>query len=178
MIDPLNELRVRAELLHHGISAENPSALLRLRKLRQFRAAQPAELRRIASTMRRKHCLYIIASELGFESWMHAREVLLGATGERVHYGKVLYADACGHYLNQWFANYRDAADYRASNGGTLLAYVRHFLVVEQPYLEALGLSGDDPDWRLLGFDWVRPRDVDARRRLYARRLVAMRSQS
>jgi len=33
--------------------------------------------------------------------------------------------------------------------------------------IETLGLLPEDPDWELIGRDWVKPRQMDARARLY-----------
>jgi hypothetical protein len=57
-----------------------------------------------------------------------------------------------------------------------LLAYKRHFFIVERFYIEALGLDPEDPDWRAIGWDWAKPRSVAARRRLYAKVLAARRT--
>jgi hypothetical protein len=54
-------------------------------------------------------------------------------------------------------------------HGGYLLAYRRHFFIVDRYSIETLGLHPDDPDWELIGRDWVRPRRADARERLYAK---------
>jgi hypothetical protein len=45
---------------------------------------------------------------------------------------------------------------------------------VDRFYIESLGLDPDDHDWQAIGFDWVRPRDVDARTRLYAKLVAAL----
>ena len=44
--------------------------------------------------------------------------------------------------------------------------------VVDRYFIETLGLDPDDPDWKMIGFDWVRQADVAARTRLYSK-LVA-----
>ena len=51
------------------------------------------------------------------------------------------------------------------------LAYRRDRFVAGRAFVEDLGLDPDDPDWRRIGHDWVRPRDPAARARLYWRRL-------
>jgi hypothetical protein len=48
-----------------------------------------------------------------------------------------------------------------------LLAYRRHFFIVDRYFIETLGLLPEDPDWELIGRDWVKPRQMDARARLY-----------
>jgi hypothetical protein len=50
-----------------------------------------------------------------------------------------------------------------------LLGYKRQYVVVDQYFIESLGLDPADPDWDALGFDWVRPKNVAARSRLYSK---------
>ncbi|MCU1335068.1 MAG: hypothetical protein JWO19_649 [Bryobacterales bacterium] len=65
-----------------------------------------------------------------------------------------------------------DSRGSEASSDGYLLAYKRQYVVVDRYFIESLGLDPLDPDWEDLGFDWVRPKHVAARSRLYAK-LVA-----
>jgi hypothetical protein len=62
----------------------------------------------------------------------------------------------------------------RKSGGGYLLAYRNQYFVVDRYYIESLGLDPNDRDWEALGFDWVHPRNVAARTRLYAKLVAAM----
>jgi hypothetical protein len=55
----------------------------------------------------------------------------------------------------------------RNASGGYLLAYRRDFFVADRPFIETLGLDPDGSEWRRMSFDWARPRDPAARRRLY-----------
>jgi hypothetical protein len=181
-MNAIRESRVRAEVLHHGVRAMNPVALTRLRMLPELRKADEAVLRAAAVTVRRKHCLAVVAKELGFDSWEHACRVL-GGDPQEADFGKLLYGDNWGSRLNHWFATYEDARaflDGRSPNAERLylLAYKRHFFIVERYYIEALGLDPEDPDWRAIGWDWPRPRIAVARLRLYAKVLAAQRAPS
>ncbi|MBI3406586.1 MAG: hypothetical protein HY046_14125 [Acidobacteria bacterium] len=53
--------------------------------------------------------------------------------------------------------------------GDFLLGYQRHFVLVDRFYIESLGLDPEDRDWSAIGYDWVRPKSVDARARLFAK---------
>jgi len=171
MTDAIQELKVRAEILHGRVRARDKRALARLRALPPLRRAADRELLALAGAIRRRHCLAVIAAELGFSDWTVARRVI---TGEdvAVDFGTLLCPPRCGGHINRWYARYDDATAVRKSCRGYLLAYRRQYLVVERDYIETLGLDPDDGDWERLGFDWVRPRDVSARSRLYAK-LVA-----
>jgi hypothetical protein len=82
MIDPVRELKIRAELLHHGVSAGAAAATERLRALPEVRRATPAEVAAFAARAQRKHCLTVVARELGFDGWDHALRVLAGDADE------------------------------------------------------------------------------------------------
>ena len=171
MTDAIQELKVRAEILHGRVRARDKRALARLRALPPLRRAADRELLALAGAIRRRHCLAVIAAELGFPDWTEARRVTRGR-GRRGGLRHAALPPRCGGHINRWYARYDDATAVRKSCRGYLLAYRRQYLVVERDYIETLGLDPDDRDWESLGFDWVRPRDVGARSRLYAK-LVA-----
>jgi hypothetical protein len=171
MIDPIQELKLRAELLHRRVQAQEPPALQRLRALPELRAAGAEALRGASLDVQRKHCLAVVAREVGFQSWQHASRVLGGDESE-TDFGTALYPRGCSGFLNHWFTSYEEARVQRTEHGGYLLAYKRHFFVVEGHFIEMLGLDPEDPDWAAMGWDWVRPRDAGARRRLYGKLLA------
>jgi hypothetical protein len=179
MMNPVRELKVRAEILHHAVGAGDIPAIERLRILPELRKADPATLREAVSGIRRKHCLAVVGREVGFTGWEHARRVLDGDSdgGGETDFGKLLSPPTRATFLNHWFSTYDEAhAVHRelSSSGARryLLVYQRQFFVTECGYVEALGLDPDDPDWRAMGWDWARPERPLARRRLYAKLLA------
>jgi hypothetical protein len=182
MIDPVRELKVRAELLHRAVQASEAEALERLRALAELRKADANALRAAAATMQRKHCLLAVSRELGFTSWEHARRVFEGDATE-LDFGTMLYARYGAGHLNQWFSTYDEAREFHAGmpDGearGYLLAYRQQFFIADRFFIRSLGVDADDADWTAIGHDWVRPRDPEARRRLYGKILSAQRSQA
>jgi hypothetical protein len=178
MLDPVRELKVRAEVLHHAVQASVGPALERLRALPEFRTADAAALRAAATSIQRKQCLATVARELGFASFDHARRVFEGDSSE-TDFGTLLYGVARGH-LNQWFASYEEAHAIHAETSTVsarryLLTYRRQFFVVDRIFIEALGLDPDDLEWQAIGWDWGRPADPRARRSLYGKFLQAQR---
>lgn len=153
MTDPIRELKIRAEILHRKIQSKDIRAIQRLKG-----AAGPIQ---------RRDCLNAIAAELGFSNWHHLKIALTGE-GEAEEFGTLLYPERAAH-LNLWYKSYEDAAPVRQARNGYLLAYKRQYLVVDRYFIESLGLDPDDPDWRGIGFDWVRPSSVAARTRLYGK---------
>lgn len=171
MVDPIEEIKVRAKLLQKRIEQGEPEALERLRKLPELRKSNLEQLKEFAATIQRKHCFAVVSRELGFAGYQHAQRVLSGDEAEN-DFGTMLYPSRCGA-LNHWYVDYQEARDLRAEINGYLLAYKRHFFIVDGYFIEALGLDPSDPDWDAMGRDWVKPHDLEARRRLYAK-LVGM----
>ena len=173
MTDPIVELKVRAELLHKAVAANDSHALERLRALPEHRKADAAALAALVEGVRHKHCLAVVAREVGFTGWDHAVRVIEGDPAE-ADFGDLLSSPGRGAFLNQWLATYDEAkAIHRelcvSGAGSYLLAFRRHFFLTERGYVESLGLDPDDADWAAMGWDWARPASVDARRRLYGR---------
>lgn len=180
MIDPIRELKVRAEILHHAIAGGDAAPVLRLRALPEHKRAAPGDLKAAAAEVQRKHCLAVVAREVGFASWDEALRFLEGDP-DAASYGTLLYGAESGARLNHWFARYDEAKahlDASAARGerAFLLAYKRHFFVAERHFVDALGLDPDDADWQAIGWDWARPTDAAARARLYGKLLEAERA--
>lgn len=166
MTDPVRELKTRAGLLERRLHRGDPAALIRLRSLPEYRSLSVPDLVPVASAVRRRQCLSIIAIELGFSGWQHASAVLTGAPGV-ADFGTLLYPRRCGGLLNLWYRNHAEAVRGHEAAGGYLLAYRRQCLVVDRLFIETMGLDPDAPEWRWMGYDWVRPRHLEARTGLY-----------
>ena len=181
MIDPVDELKTRATMLHKRIAAGDAAARRRLRTLPEFTKADPGSIQAAATGIHHKHCLAVVAREHGFQSWEHARRVLRGDVTEK-DCGTLLYDSSVRGFLNVWFAHYDEARAHlhearRSGGEHYMLSYRTQFLVVDRHFIETLGWDPADPDWQKLDFDWARPRDPAARRRLYGKRLQALRAE-
>ena len=164
LFSAVRELKTRAEILHKQIAAGDEAALKRFRKVRRFRQTP-------ASEVRRRDCLEAMAAEWGFATYAEAKAALEGDLAA-ADFGALTCPRRCSFHLNHWFNNYEQAAAKRAETHGWLLGFKRQFVVVERPFIETLGLDPADPDWRAIGFDWIRPEVPEARTRLYEK-LVA-----
>ncbi len=157
----IHNLKAQARILHRQAADQDPAALARLK------AAGIT-----GDPIKRGHFLSALARELGFDGWPHALQVLGGSpSGD---FGTLLYPSSSGAYSNIWSASYEEARSIRAEHGGYLLAYKHQFFIAERDFIETLGLDADDPDWNLIGRDWVRPANPEARGRLYEK-LVRVR---
>ena len=167
MVHVLDDLKAQARILHRRVETRQPAAIARLRALPELRVIDAAEL---PAAIQRRHCLAVIARELGFDGWPHAVAVLAGRPVE--DFGTLLYPPDGSKHWNIWLASYEEARKIRQQNNGYLLAYKRQFLVTDRFFVATLGLDPDDPDWERIGRDWVRPAVPEARGRLYARLIL------
>ena len=62
-----------------------------------------------------------------------------------------------GGYLNSWFSNYEEAKSHLQSVGGFLLPYKNHFFICNEQYIKQIGFDPNDPDRKLIGYDWAFP---------------------
>lgn len=180
-MDPVGELKIRAEILHKRLAAGSADAIARLRALPEMRRADERALAAMAGDVRRKHCLAIVARECGFSGWEHAHRVL-GGDPQETDFGTLLHGDGMSSFLKPWFANYEEARAFLddASRDGArryLLVHRRDFFVADRHFIESLGLEPDDADWQAIDWSWPRPKDPDARRRLYMKRLTVLRGE-
>jgi hypothetical protein len=76
--------------------------------------------------------------------------------------GPLMYVETMSVFLNQWFTTYEDARTLREAEGGYLLPFKTQFFVTVAGGITELGLDPQDPDWKRIGWDWVRPLDWDA----------------
>lgn len=86
----------------------------------------------------------------------------------------MMYVTGMSVFLNRWFATYELARESLDEEGGFLFPYKNHFFVTEEGAIPRLGLDPDDPDWDLIGHDWVRPDNREAWERLREKRRCRM----
>ena len=99
MADIIVTLKSNARRLHREVSSGSAAACRRVGKLRECRGFDDAT---IASQIKLRQCLAVVAQELGFNGWPHAVHVLSGEhTGDA---GTLLYPGRCGGHLNIWCA--------------------------------------------------------------------------
>jgi hypothetical protein len=82
----------------------------------------------------------------------------------------VMYVDSMDAVPSAWFTSYEAARQAQEAGGGYLLPFRSQFFVTPAEGIRELGLDPADPDWELIGRDWVRPRDLAAWERLAEKR--------
>ncbi|MBW8881856.1 MAG: hypothetical protein JF615_10695 [Asticcacaulis sp.] len=139
------------------------------RLLKGARSGDPAALERFTvldnppTEPQLKHALAVVAREAGYEAWpalKQARELDVSEV-----FGRPGLRDS----LNPWFATYDEAKAYHVAHGGVLLPYRQHCFVSSLEILPRLGYERDDPDWKEIGHDFVRPGSIEAQSRIMAR---------
>lgn len=161
------EARFLLKRLRRGSAEERRAAAQRFLRLQSLAGSSIDALAADSSGVRLKHALAVVASEHGFDSW-----TLLKAAADRApsagpsEGSPEMYEPGFDVLLNAWFARYDEARRALERHGGFLLPYRSQFLVCEAEGIRLLGLDPEDPDWELIGRDWVRPADADAWARL------------
>lgn len=111
-----------------------------------------------------KHALAVVAQEAGFESWTALKQ-----SSEEVDFSEIFASPGLKDSINHWFRNYDEAKVHHAAHGGVLLPYRSQAFVTSFDILPRLGYEIDDPDWRDIGHDFVKPASDAAHERIKAR---------
>lgn len=166
----LDDFKIQARILLKALRSDDSTQVSSA--VERFRAWPP--LKRLSMTqfigansrIRLKHALAVVAIEAGHDSWAS----LKNATERLADPNDRLCPKRPGGFLNAWFSSYDEARACREEGGGYLLPYRSQFFVCGATYIaEALKLAPDDEDWARIGWDWARPRDPEAWKRLSAK---------
>lgn len=165
----LRECQIQASLLLKDLrSGELPRAhraAARLQRLPLFRALSPEQILARPTPIQRKHALWTVALERGYPSWVALKAALEGPQAPVLD--TTLFFRGGGYgYLNHWFARYEEARETLDLVGGFLFPYCNQFFVCPAGLVDALGLDASHSDWERIGYDWVRPADLQAHARL------------
>ena len=163
--DVLARLKSVARSLHKQVSKKAPLAVARMRAVPGFAPSSDTE---IAGETKRRHCLSVVAMELGFRGWAQLAHVLEDGE-EGADFGTILCPKRMMVHQNIWVANYLEAQQIRREHGGFLLPYKKQFFIADGDFLLDLGLDPEAEDWERMGRDWVTPNDPNVRARFYAR---------
>ena len=99
MAGVISDLKAQARILHHQVIEREPIALARAQQVAEWRDSDTAALPR---RIKRRHCLAVIARELGFQGWSHAAAVLRGTDSS--DFGTLLYPKWGHVHWNIWSA--------------------------------------------------------------------------
>jgi hypothetical protein len=106
-----------------------------------------------------KDALEIIAKHANFASWRELKKNLDANAILVRHLGPSVW--------NVWYSSYEDAVrDLGQSEGRYLLPYQKQFFICDIHYVNRLNIDVDDADLKLVGNNWVEPKDAAAWDRL------------
>jgi glyoxalase superfamily protein len=106
-----------------------------------------------------KDALEIIAQHASFASWRELKENFDANAILVRHLGSSVW--------NVWYSSYKDALrDLNQRDGRYLLPYQRQFFICDIHYINRLNIDVDDADLKLVGNNWVEPKDPVAWDRL------------
>ncbi|MBW8880375.1 MAG: hypothetical protein JF615_02815 [Asticcacaulis sp.] len=139
------------------------------RLLKALRAGEPdaetrfGQLHEPPAALQLKHALAVVAHEAGFDSW-----TALKKAGDAPDFSDIFARPGVSDSLNAWFASYDEARTYHQSHGGVLLPYRHQIFVTSMAVLIRMGFEADHPDWKAIGYDFVRPASSEAYSRIKA----------
>lgn len=148
----VDECKIQASILLKSLrGSDAEKAAKRFKRLPEFSNLSIADI--LQKDIKRKHALLLISIENGFNSWFDL---------------KMQVNFIVGGYLNLWFTNHTEAKSHLQTSGnGFLLPYKKQFFICNANYIKQIGFEPNDPDWKLIGYDWAVPDDKEAWRRLY-----------
>jgi hypothetical protein len=173
VVNIIDRTKQRARLLQRAVQQGDPNALDKLRTLRELKPLSDQALR---EQVKRRHCLALLARELGLNGWAHL--TTLWNEPEASDFGSLLYPASCAGHWNIWSASYPEAQQIRAQHGGYLLPYRQQFVIVDRYFIDDLGLDAEAPEWARIGRDWAQPSDLMARHTLCRAAIEARATQS
>jgi hypothetical protein len=163
---PLEEYKNRASILLKHLRSDDAAKVSEAAKRFQilpFLAEESPE------RIKLKHALTVLAMENGFDTWADLKRNVEYNDKRNAFMNRnftALCPKRCWGVLSNWEVRYEDALEDLQERGGYLLPYKQQFFVCQEAYIERLGLDPDDIDWELIGWNWVKPANIEAWERL------------
>ena len=173
----LDEYKTQAVLLLKQLRSDDSQLSLKAaERFQQLPHLTDITIAEIAASdqIKLKHALNVIALEHNYGNWSDFKQHLERKENFRAKLKDqytLVYPQRCSHIMNGWHPNYESAKDELKEIGGYLFPYRNQFFICDTGYIRVLGLDPYDPDWKLIGWDWVQPADQAAWERLNAKLL-------
>lgn len=100
--------------------------------------------------LKQKEALELVANEHGYDSWKAFKDA-----------EDVFWYHKASPFLTQWFTTYREAKDYQKETSGYLLTYKGQYFVVDEAYIEHLGIPATAPVWDKIDRDVNSPESLE-----------------
>ena len=150
----LRDLKLRVRLLFKE-SQKDDAVAFRFSNLPLFTNLSPNEIK---NSIRLKHAYELTAIQYGFTDWRSLKQYVVEQD--------CLYRKQCVAFVHAWFKDYTQAKAYQDKNNGYLLRFWSDYIVCGVEYIRCIGMPIDDPGWKTIGYDWVRPKNRDTFDRL------------
>lgn len=156
-------LKESASLLLKHCQHKDNEAIARFRILKSFSNLSANDDATIAS-LHLKDALNVIAVENSYESWTELKSALYHAaeTSPLAEIKDQFYPKGYTTYWNIWFAKYPQAKKVLGDGKGYLLPFRNQFFIVEEHFVDSIGIPHTLPEWEEIGHDWVHPKNVKA----------------
>lgn len=149
-------------LLKHCQNKDN-EAIARFHILKSWKTLS-AHNEPVLASLQLKDALAVIALENGYESWVELKSALDHAaeTSLLAEIKDQFYPKGFTTYWNIWFTKYSQAKKTLNEGKGFLLPFRNQFFIVEEHFVDSIGLPHTLPEWKEIGNDWVHPKNVKA----------------
>ena len=162
-IDHYEFLKNEADLLLKHARLGDAKAVARLQSLSSFTTLSTDDINAL-NHLQLKHALNVIAGENGYKSWSELKHTLNTAaeTSPLAEIHEQFYPQGFTTYWNIWFAKYSQAKKVLNEGKGFLLPYKNQYFIVEEHFVDSIGLPHTLPEWNEIGNDWIHPKNVKA----------------
>ena len=160
-------LKESASILLKQAQNGEREVIKRFRTLRSFAALSESD-KAAAGSLQLKDALAVIAAENGYESWTELKSALDHAaeSSPLAEIKDQFYPKGYTTYWNIWFAKYSQAKKVLNEGKGYLLPFRNQFFIVEEHFVDSIGIPHTLQEWEEIGNDWVHPKNVKAWLRL------------
>jgi hypothetical protein len=156
-------LKNEAEILLKHAHNRDAEAIVRFHCLEQFAALSSDDTPSLEA-IQLKHALHVIAVENSYDSW-NALKSALDTAAETSPFAVIndqFYPKGFTTYWNIWFAKYAQAKKVLQDGGGFLLPFKNQYFIVEEHFVDSIGLPHTLQEWKTIGNDWIHPKNVRA----------------
>lgn len=171
---PLDEYKTRAAILLKNLRSDDKAkaeeAASRFQILPMFVESSVDDIVQQNASIKLKHALTVQAYENKFDTWADLKHNIEYNDKKLMFRNRnytALHPERCSRgFINEWHAHYDEALAALKEIGGYLLPYKKQYFIVQELYIERLGLDPHDMDWELIGWNWVKPANLEAWERL------------
>lgn len=154
---------------------ERTDALARFRAVPPYAALSESR----PGALQLKDALAVVAAENGYGTWAELKGALDRAaeTSPLAEIKDQFYPKGFTTYWNIWFAKYAQAKKVLQDGGGYLLPFRSQYFIVEEHFVDSIGIPHTLPEWEAIGRDWVHPKQVKAWLRLNELAVAALKER-